>query len=147
MKSASTPSVVLPVAVKFRVFTALLTVRLVQDMSARTPPEFSRAATRESTAEIAAAVAKRPSASVLLQALPVSSVTCGSKGRSGEDASQLFGHGVGVANYCEHFAGAGVCVGDQVAPVQGACVACAAEIPAIGLRLAISIAAELCYGS
>ena len=48
---------VLPEAVKFRVFTALLAVRLVQDMSAGTPPEFSRAVTRESTAEIAAAVA------------------------------------------------------------------------------------------
>ena len=56
VKSASTP-VVLPEAVKFRVFTALLAVRLVQDMSAGTPPKFSRAVTRESTAEIAAAVA------------------------------------------------------------------------------------------
>ena len=56
VKRASTPEV-LPVAVKFRVFTALLAVRLVLEMSAGTPPEFSRAVTRESTAEIAAAVA------------------------------------------------------------------------------------------
>ena len=47
----------LPVAVKFRVFTAMLAVRLLQDMSDGTPPEFSRAVTRKSTAEIAAAVA------------------------------------------------------------------------------------------
>ena len=51
------PLELLDPAVKLRVFTALLALRLVQEMSAGTPPEFARAVTRESTAEIAAAVA------------------------------------------------------------------------------------------
>ena len=51
------PLELLDPAVKLRVFTALLALRLVQEMSAGTPPEFTRAVTRKSTAEIAAAVA------------------------------------------------------------------------------------------
>ena len=69
------------------------------------------------------------------------------QGRPWEDAPQLPGHGAGVSDDGEDLAGAGVGVGDQVAPVQCRGVTRGAEVPAIGLRLAISIAAELCYGS
>ena len=67
----------------------------------------------------------------------------------GENPPQLPWHGARIPDDGEDFAGARVGVSHQIAPVQGACVAGAAEVPAIGLRLAIGlgITAELGYGS
>ena len=149
MKSASTP-VVLPVAVKFKVFTALLAVRLAQDMPAGTPPEFSRAVTRESTAEIAAV------APVRFRFAPgITGQFCNGATQNmapaqrcpGEDAPELPGRGACVSNYCEYFAGARVGIRHQIAPVQGACVPRAAEIPPIRLCFRITVTTKLGYGS
>ena len=63
----------------------------------------------------------------------------------GENPPQLPWHGARIPDDGEDFAGARVGVSHQIAPVQG--VAGAAEVPAIGLRLAKGITAELGYGS
>ena len=90
--------------------------------------------------------AKRPSDSVLVQASQVSSMTVPLKMwlQPSGAGGKLPGHGAGVPNQGEHF-GVGVC--HQIAAVQGASVDGAAEVPAVGLRLAVGVAAELRDGA
>ena len=97
-------------------------------MSAGTPSKFSRAVTRNCRDCCRCGIA------------PVAVVPW-------ENPPQLPWHSARILDDGEDFAGARVRVSHQIAPIRGACVAGAAEVPAIGLRLAFGITAELGHGS